>query len=275
MIIQCRICRTKYRFDEAQIPQDGIWVRCTRCQKVFFQHPPLLSSLEVNKSNAPDQLAPEDSKTIDMGNLNKVQDFPDIPELSEARFPAKRIWIWVLSVILLLLAAGGGSFFLFPEYGQLAIKEFNALFPGLASFTAPAAPAPVAGPDQIKVIEVKQRFVNNALLGNIRIVEGVAMNTSPYPMARIKVGGELIDMIGTPVRESAAFCGNLLTDEELGTMSEEQIFRELANPQGSDMPNDKIAPNGTIPFMIVFIREPAGVTRTFVMPVAAERLLSP
>jgi hypothetical protein len=82
-------------------------------------------------------------------------------------------------------------------------------------------------------------------------------------------------MIGTPVRQSAAFCGNLLTDEELGIMSEEQIFRELANPQGSDVPNDRIAPNGTIPFMIVIMREPPGVTRTFVMPVAAERLLSP
>jgi hypothetical protein len=58
-------------------------------------------------------------------------------------------------------------------------------------------------------------------------------------------------------------------------MSEEQLFRELANPQGSDVPNDKIAPNGTIPFMLIFLREPAGVTKTYVIPVAAERLLSP
>ena len=238
-----------------------------------MQHPPLLS-LEVNKYDAPEQIAPEASKTFDIPNLDKVQDFPEISDLSEARPPAKRIWVWVLSVILLLLAVGGGSLFLFPEYGQMAIKELNALSPGLASFTAQEAPAPVVGPAQVKIVDVKQRFVNNALLGNIRIVEGVAMNTSPYPMARIKVRGELIDVIGTPVRESAAFCGNLLTDEELGTMSEEQIFLELANPQGSDMPNDKIAPNGTILFMIVFIREPAGVTKTFVMPVAAERLLS-
>lgn len=275
MIIQCRICQTKYRFDETRIPPDGAWVRCTRCQKVFFQYPPLLP-LEVDKPEASEQpqAFAADLKTVDMRSPDEIQNFPEIAELSEPRPPAKRIWVWVLSAILLLLAAGGGSFFLFPEYGQLAMKELNALFPGLASFTAQEASVPAVGPAQVKIVDVKQRFINNALLGNIRIVEGVAMNTSSYPMARIKVRGELFDMIGTPVRDSSAFCGNLLTDEELGIMSEEQIFRELANPQGSDIPNDKIAPNGTILFMIVFIREPAGVTRTFVMPVAAERLLS-
>jgi len=83
-----------------------------------------------------------------------------------------------------------------------------------------------------------------------------------------------VDLVGVMVKESSAFCGNLLTDEELGIMSEEQIFRELAIPQGSDVSNDRIAPQGTIPFMLVFIREPAGVAKTLVMPTAAERLLS-
>lgn len=273
MIIQCRICRTKYHFDEAKIPPDGAWVRCTRCQKVFFQHPPLLN-LEVNTSEAPDQIALGAAKTVDMRNMDEIQDFSEISELSEARPPAKRVWVWVLGAIMVVLVVGGGSLFLFPQYGQVVMKELNALFPGLASFTAQEAPAPLVGPAQVKIVDIKQRFVNNALLGNIRIVEGVAMNTSPYPMARIKIRGELFDITGTMVRESSAFCGNLLTDEELGIMSEEQIFRKLANPQGSAVLNDKIAPNGTIPFMIVFIRELPGVTRTFVMPIAAERLLS-
>lgn len=287
MIIQCRICRTKYHFDETRIPQDGAWVRCTRCQKVFFQHPPLSSLGEpiaglmgADKSDDPDQIAPGAAKTVDMRDLSQskepeLDDLAEISELSQTRPPAKRILVLALGAIMLVLVVGGGSLFLFPQSGQVVMKELNALFPGLASFTAQEAQAPVVGPAQVKVVDVKQRFVNNALLGNMRIVEGVVMNTSPYPMARIKVGGELFDMIGTPVRQSSAFCGNLLTDEELGGMSEEQIFRELANPQGSDVPNDKIAPNGTIPFMIVFLREPPGVTRTFVIPVAAERLLSP
>ncbi|MDQ1278615.1 MAG: hypothetical protein QG555_1658 [Thermodesulfobacteriota bacterium] len=288
MIIQCRVCQTKYRFDETKIPTDGAWVRCTRCEQVFFQHPPLsslgepLSKLEeeIDKADTPDQIPLTAARAVDMRELSKVPDLDELDELDgvsespEARPASKRVWIWALGALLLVLLVGGGSLFLFTPYGQLAMKELNALFPGLASFTAQEAPLPV-GPAQVKILDVRQRFVNNALLGNMRIVEGVAMNTSPYPMARIKVRADLFDMINTPVRQSLAFCGNLLTDEELGTMSEEQIFRELANPQGSDVPNDKIAPHGTIPFMIVFIREPPGVTRTFIIPAAAERLLAP
>ena len=203
MIIQCRTCRTKYRFDEAKIPHDGAWVRCTRCQKVFLQHPPLLT-LEADKRDVSDQAVTADLKTMDMGNLDEIQEFSEISGISDPRPSAKRAWIWVLSAILLLLAAGGGSLFLFPEYGRMAIKELNALFPGLASLISQEAPAPLVGPAQVKIVDVKQRFVSNALLGNVRIVEGVAMNTSPYPMTRIKVRGELSDTTGTVVRESSA-----------------------------------------------------------------------
>lgn len=175
---------------------------------------------------------------------------------------------------MLILAAAGGALFVFPEYGSLVIGELQSLFPGLGLTSSPEAP-PALGPAQVKIVDVRQRFVGNPLLGNLRVVEGLAMNTSPYPMTRIKIRGELYDMAGALVKEGAAFCGNLLSDEELGIMSEEQIFRELAIPQGSDVLNDRIAPQGTIPFMLVFVREPPGVEKTLVLPVAAERLLSP
>ena len=40
MIIQCRKCETRFRFDETLIEGDGVWVRCSRCQNVFFQERP-------------------------------------------------------------------------------------------------------------------------------------------------------------------------------------------------------------------------------------------
>ncbi|MBE9546593.1 MAG: zinc-ribbon domain-containing protein [Proteobacteria bacterium] len=39
MIIQCKNCGTKYRFDESLIVRDGVWVRCSRCKETFFQEP--------------------------------------------------------------------------------------------------------------------------------------------------------------------------------------------------------------------------------------------
>jgi len=40
MIIQCRKCETRFRFDENLMEGDGVWVRCSRCQHVFFQERP-------------------------------------------------------------------------------------------------------------------------------------------------------------------------------------------------------------------------------------------
>jgi predicted Zn finger-like uncharacterized protein len=40
VIIQCKKCETKYKFDESLIKDDGIWVRCSRCNEIFFQERP-------------------------------------------------------------------------------------------------------------------------------------------------------------------------------------------------------------------------------------------
>lgn len=317
MIIQCRVCRTKYRFDEKLIIPEGGWLRCSRCQKVFFQNPPLTASREAMEK-APPAVGGERPDTapaappreggsappaagIDRAAAetvaaaagpNREEERPlrereyvplEVAGLSrddrEEQSPepvgrTRKIRVWALGIIMLILAAAGGALFVFPEYGSLVIGELQSLFPGLGLTSSPEAP-PALGPAQVKIVDVRQRFVGNPLLGNLRVVEGLAMNTSPYPMTRIKIRGELYDMAGALVKEGAAFCGNLLSDEELGIMSEEQIFRELAIPQGSDVLNDRIAPQGTIPFMLVFVREQPGVEKTLVLPVAAERLLSP
>jgi len=56
-------------------------------------------------------------------------------------------------------------------------------------------------------------------------------------------------------------------------LPEDEIFKRLSRPEGHNNSNHKIMPNGTIPFMIVFTREPAGVIKTTVRTVGAERLL--
>ncbi|MDI9571495.1 MAG: zinc-ribbon domain-containing protein [Pseudomonadota bacterium] len=333
MIVQCRLCRTKYRFDETLLGLEGAWVRCVRCQNVFFQHPPLstppqashpeavaggeghglasgagsegeaaagdeghgLASGATSSRETPplaDGAAArrEEAETPGASALNDdlirevagkpvglyAQPREDREEKAVAASGrAKRFRAWALGLIVLILAAVGGSLLVFPEYARMVMGELNVLLPGLGWKTTPAETPAAVGPAQVRIAEVRQRFVDNPLLGRLRVVEGLAMNASPYPMTRIKIRGELHDLVGVVVKDADSFCGNLLTDEELAIMSEEQIFRELAIPQGSDVPNDRIGPQGTIPFMLVFIREPAGVDKAMVMPVAAERLLSP
>jgi len=53
VIIQCKECGTKYRFDKSQIDGEGIWVRCSRCEAVFFQENPLLEIISLTDSIEP------------------------------------------------------------------------------------------------------------------------------------------------------------------------------------------------------------------------------
>ena len=129
------------------------------------------------------------------------------------------------------------------------------------------------GPLQVDLTDVRQRLVNNMSIGPIRVVEGTAINQSSFPMTRIKVSGNIEDAYKVVLGVRESYCGNLLTDNELATMTEDQIQKELSNLQGSDVSNDRIVSNGQIPFMIVFTHEPAGVVHTVLTPVGAERLL--
>ena len=87
------------------------------------------------------------------------------------------------------------------------------------------------------------------------------------------IKGAIVDAYSVILGERASHAGNILTDDELTNLPEEEILRKLSQPEGLNNSNDKILPNGQIPFMIVFAREPAGVIKTTVTTVGAERLL--
>jgi len=87
------------------------------------------------------------------------------------------------------------------------------------------------------------------------------------------IKGEIVDAYAVVLGERSSYAGNVLTDEELTILTEEEISRRLAQPEGRNNSNDKIVPNAQIPFMIVFVREPKGVIKTTVMTMGAERLL--
>ncbi len=55
MIIQCKECGTKYRFDKSQISGEGIWVRCSHCKAVFFHENPLAGIAPLTDSIEPEE----------------------------------------------------------------------------------------------------------------------------------------------------------------------------------------------------------------------------
>jgi predicted Zn finger-like uncharacterized protein len=302
MIIQCRKCETRFRFDERLVAGDGFWVRCSRCRDVFFQErsaagepmsPPSATEPEIPSVRIRDAKRISDNrfslteerlsqpngekaeippfprgavdKEISFGNAKESiitgieedmekdalsdqvagwEDEIDEEEFPEAE-PTRRRWGRVILKILALLV-------------------FIALIAG-GLYASEPAQAPV------RLKDVRQRSVANLLGGNLRVVEGIAVNQSPYFQSKIRVRLVISDANDAVLGEKIVYCGNILTDAELNTLAEAEIQRELTIPHGTDVLNERIAPNGEIPFMIVFSQEQTGAIKTGVAPAGADR----
>lgn len=51
MIVQCKNCGTKFKFDETMIEGEGVWGRCSQCKNVFFLDNPV----KEESSSSPDK----------------------------------------------------------------------------------------------------------------------------------------------------------------------------------------------------------------------------
>jgi len=177
---------------------------------------------------------------------------------------------WKLAVgsIFVILIISAVIFFVFPQPGGQIINNV-LVYIGLSE----PARQEIAVPQMVRLQDVRHRVVNNYILGPIGVVEGIAVNRAEYPVSRILIKGDILDAYSVVLGEHTSYAGNIMTDEELTNLSEEEILLKLSRQEGLNNSNDKIMPNGQIPFMIVFSHEPAGVIKTTVVTVGAERLL--
>ena len=125
--------------------------------------------------------------------------------------------------------------------------------------------------NNIKIDEISERSVINRNMGNVRIVEGTAINQAVYSLTRIKVLGELRNSSGLRLKARVAYCGNILEDDQLAEFQEEDINTALSRFQESRSLESTLAPGGRARFMIVFPGVSADET-VIVKPVSADRV---
>ncbi len=390
MIIQCRQCRTKFRFDDLNMEGDGLWMRCSRCHHVFYQENPLILqpsatappvlpvfTKEIEREKTPlftkevkpektsafikevepekasvftkevepektafftkevepekissrlvfepadvpaaeeipdedatevihdhDEASPEppereevttEPETTDQADMEladitfskgpeelddtgETMDIPEEQPLPPIRKKSRRWKAMLWTVLVVVVIPAIISFVIFPKLGERYMKlgehgtkQILNLFGG----SKPSDGEYVAG--FVKVQDFRQRFVRNDTLGrSIRIVEGTVLNQSDFSIARIMVKVELLDADSDVLNERVSYAGNVLTDQELSTLSEEEIMKRLSMPEGRNNLNERVIPNGQIPFMIVFTKDPPGTFKTSVIVSGAERLL--
>jgi len=201
----------------------------------------------------------------------------DLEEASYSEKPVKRgfwkPWRIIVLIVLINLLSGGLYVWLSPGMSNQVISVLSSTFPMLGDYLGTEKKPVEFHLNSIQLQNVNQRFVSNITAGQLRIIEGIAFNSSPYPVTRIQVKGELYDSNGVIITERLAYSGNLLTDDELATWSEEAMQKELDLPMGSDSQNLRIEPKGKIPFMIIFPHEPPGVATAKVSTAGGEKLL--
>ena len=315
MIIQCKQCRTKFKFDDNLMQGSGVWLRCSRCGHVYYQENPLMkpktdlpsvsesvSSEEVKSAEKSAELSTESPYVVyqdadGFHSLDRVMetkkylneeinlDIEKTPEESiggeneeveqkELSSPKNSGKIWkiaVWSIFVFLIITAIFIFLIYPQvYPQFGDPIKKVLV--YVGISEPEHPA-VAINQVVRLQDVRHRLINNYILGQIGVVEGTAVNRADYPISRIMIKGEILDAYSVVLGDHTSYAGNILTDEELTNLSEEEILLKLSQPQGLNNSDDKIMPNGKIPFMIVFSHEPGGAIKTTVVTVGAERLL--
>lgn len=326
MIVQCRQCRTKFRFDDNLMQGDGVWMRCSRCLHVFFQDNPqaalsggtlkaeneispvpeaaaetsavastkemsisgsdedvsiFLDNVMMAKKGMSEETIPEE-EIKEREEIVKDEDISASPmaQADDEEIKKKnkkssvggfrralRVALWIVLVVVVIPALL--YVYVFPQTGErLAKMALSYLESG--SYQA-IRPETVIG--QIKLQDIRQRILNNHVVGTLRVIEGVALNQADFTVSRIRIKAEIVGDNALVLEERVSFAGNVLSDDDLMVLPEEEILKRLNQPEGINNSNDKIIRGGQIPFMIVFAREPVGVVKTTVRTTAAERLL--
>lgn len=177
------------------------------------------------------------------------------------------------ALFLVLIVVMQGYLWMYPEVGYQSIEWMHSNFPMMDQLLGiEKAQKQDIITDQVEFINVRQRFVKNESLGNLRVIEGEVLNQAPFTITKIKVMGELFDSSDALLAARISYCGNILPDETLGRLKEEEIRSVLSISLGGNLSDNKILPRGRIPFMIVFTHDPSGVAKATVTAVGAERI---
>jgi predicted Zn finger-like uncharacterized protein len=288
MIIQCKECGTKYRFNEAQVGKEGVWVRCNRCGHVFHERKPaeekIISLDQIADAAAREEPRPA-AEEVRHGAAEEAalpaeegkSEEPPPAESGEVTFPrTKKRQAWTpvrigLYLAMLVLVLGGVYLYLFPQIGEQVLNLFYSKGPekAIQPEKRAAPPAPAGG---INFAEVRERFLKNLIVGgDILVIQGTAVNDFDYSVSKIKVKGKILDNTGKILGETEVFAGNILTDDELVKLTDKEIADDLSKPEGSDVSNVSIAPKGKIPFMVTFINPPKEVDEFIIELVGFER----
>ena len=180
--------------------------------------------------------------------------------LAASRSSGSRLLLIMLIVLLVLIGGAVAIFFWAP-----------GLIPDSLSFLKPQEKREITdiGVRRLSFKDVTGSFVDSKKEGQLFVIRGTVENRYPESRSFILVKGNILDDKGREVKKRLAYAGNTLTEGQIKTLNMEEITKSMKNRQGKSGSNLKVAPNASVPFMIVFDKLPGNLSEFTVEAVSS------
>lgn len=270
MLVQCTKCRSKFKFPDSELTGEGVWLKCGSCKNVFFLGNPDFVPLKAETVTSGDGLAERGEAPPDIDNLDShfeeskiMEGFDELAAEGEAARsePGGRGKLVSAlkaagGVIAVLLVVSGIYYYFFPDVTERLLRRAAPYIPFSKQLGLAGPEAPIPAPS-IDFLNVKETFVKNWVLGDIMVIQGVAVNKMDGPASQLKIRAKLLDPSGQFIAEASSYAGAVFSEDELMNLTEQEIMGKLSKPEGAEFPNRDIAPEASIPFSVIFIKPPA------------------
>jgi predicted Zn finger-like uncharacterized protein len=156
----------------------------------------------------------------------------------------------VLIPLLFIVLAIGAAYYVWQN---------NLIPPSVMSLLNPSSdkkePAD-AGARLLQFGSVNGVFVETKTSGPLFVIRGMITNKYPQTRRHILIKGSILDNKGVVVLSKTAYAGNTFSEDELKTLSLDEILKAADNRDGMAKQNLNVASGATIPFMVVFAKLP-------------------
>lgn len=242
MLIVCPRCETTFSLPD-ELFRPGKKARCSQCGNVFSMTAP-----------APEPASPEPSPGL--GQTLAPSGKRKLPFFARYR---KAILGGAAALLLLLLGYGG----------WLIVSSFSGGEEAGGPAVADQTPAQSDRQEEyerlinsISLDEIRQFLVENAQIGRLMVIQGVAVNISPGSKDYVTIDARVLDEKGNVLAQQRQLCGVPLTLFQLQSLSESEIKENLNNRITILTNNTNIPEGGKVPFVVVFPNPPETM-RTF------------
>ncbi len=131
---------------------------------------------------------------------------------------------------------------------------------------------PISAAQRVALGQVQAQYAK--LKGNqaALVITGTVENLTSVPLGAVQIEAALTASNPEPLRSQAVYCGNSLSPKMIGEMTPHEIefFEKLDAPRSFTL-----APQGSAPFVIVFVAPPAGAGHFQLRVVRAEPAAPP